>query len=121
MIHKHFLKEANRIRNTYLNTIEKFKQKEEYITKNKKIIENLINEINNNVKNSDVDIQDDVKTELIEIETTIYKIQKEVIVLDKTLKKLQNDSKTLYTKIKKHYPNLSDEEIQKEIFYTLEK
>lgn len=121
MIHKHFLKEANRIRSKYLNTIEKFQAKEDYITKNKSFIENMMKDLNSNIKNSNHDIKDDVKNELLEIETTIYKIQKEVIILDKELKKLQKDSELLYNKIKKHHPDLSEKEIQKEIFYALEK
>jgi chromosome segregation ATPase len=121
MIHKHFLKEANRIRSKYLSTIEKFQKKEDYIKENKIIIEKLINNINNAVDNSDSDIKDDVKEELLDIETTIYKIQKEVIILDKELKKLKKDSNILFSKIQKHHPDLREEEIQKEIFYALEK
>lgn len=121
MIHKHFLKEANRIREKYLNTIEKFQKKENYIKENKSYIESIMKELSVSVENSEHDIKDEVKSELLEIETTIYKIQKEVIILDKELKKLQNESKLLYSKIKDHHPNLSEDEIQKEVFYALEK
>jgi len=121
MIHKHFLKEANRIRSKYLNTINSFQSKEDYILKNKDIIEKLISDLNITIENSDHDIKDEVKAELLEMETTIYKMQNEVIILDKELKKLQKDSELLYTKIKKHHPELSIEDIQKEIFYALDK
>jgi len=121
MIHKHFLLEANRIRSDYLQTIENFNNKEEYIKEKKEYIEDIMKKLDIAVKNSDHDIRDEVKDELFLIETTINKIQKDVIILDKKLKKLQKETELLFSKIQKHHPDLTTEEIQKEVFYALVK
>jgi len=124
MINKIFIKEAKRIRKDYFRTIQQFNNKENILNNHKNTINEIIDEINvyieKNPNKTESDLMEEKSEILINLEISITKIQDDVKILDKKLKKLENDSSELYQNITEHHPELSKEEIQKEIFYSLD-
>ena len=71
-------------------------------------------------KNSDKNMEDKnlkslLNGKLLEIETSIIKIQSELNPINEKIEKLKNDSKKLYDTIKEKYTELEDEDIQEQI------
>jgi len=122
-IHKRFLDEASRIRIDYLNELKKFESKEEdlkqYQNKLTDLLNNIEKYINENNNTTEEEITEDLKVELSEIEVNMNIIQKEVSILEKKVKKLRKESSTLYKAIKEKHPELSEQDIQHEILYSI--
>jgi len=120
-IHKRFLEEATRIRKTYLSEIKNFQDKENdlkiYQTRLTNILDNITDYVKKNPLSSEDQIAEDLKDELIEIETNMNIIKDEVSKLDTKIKKLRKQSKLLFESIKSKHIELTDEEIHKEILY----
>jgi len=120
-IHKRFIDESIRIRKSYIRNINKIIEKEEIILSYKSKIENVMNETKDIVgKNSDKNMEDKnlkslLNGKLLEIETSIIKIQSELNPINEKIEKLKNDSKKLYDTIKEKYTELEDEDIQEQI------
>ena len=117
MINKRYLNEANRIRETYIRTIDNIKKEESLIENYKKEIEDLMKSNSEYInKNSKLDInkiKENLKEELNEIEIKIIKITEKMQPFFDKIDKLRDDSRILYRNIKEEYPELSETEIQK--------
>jgi len=121
MIKDRFLNEANRIRETYIRTLDLIKN-EEYIINQYKdeitsLMENNDEYIQKNSRKDVSEIKENLKEELMEIETKITKIVEKLNPHFKKIEDLKEDSKTLFNLIRVEYPKMSDLEIQKEILY----
>jgi len=125
IINQRYINEANRIRTEYLKSMENLSSKENYIKGHQNNIDNLMMNISKYIDTSpsatNGEIAVDLKTELFDLESNIISITREVDILDKKIKRLENDSKTLYFVILEKYPNLTEAEIQKEILYAIRK
>jgi len=126
-IHKRFIEEADRIRDKYLKSLHNLEQKEDVILSYKDIIEKTLSkiqkyvEINENSEIGEEQIGEDLKDELLDLDINMGKIQKEVKTLNDEIERLKKQSSHLYSSIRKKHPELSDEEIQKEILYSIKK
>lgn len=124
-INKNFINEAISIRKEYLDEIKILTEKENKIIDYQNRLKSFLNDIEKYVKiNKDSDVSEeqisiDLNSELAEIEITMNKIKNDVGLLDNKIKFLQEKSRSLYQKIINKYPELTQEEIQKEIFYSL--
>jgi len=117
MIKDRYLNEANRIRETYIRTLELIKNSENIINDYKNDIDVLMNKNEEYInKNSDMQIdkiKENLKEELMDIELKITKIVNKINPYLEKIEKLRNDSKILYRNIKEEYPELAELEIQK--------
>ena len=124
-IHKKFITEAIRIRQSYLKNIKKIHEKEEIIMSYKKDIEKIISDTEIIVKKSSEntntkELSKILNEKLIEIEININKIQKELQPIHKKNEKLEKDSKKLYETIRDNH-KLEEKEIQNQIIVELSK
>jgi site-specific DNA-adenine methylase len=105
--------------------MQKIIESEKEINIHKEVIINLMKSNEKYIKaNSDKDIEmikDVLKDDLLEIDSKIEKITKELTPMLKQTEKLEKESKELFNAIKDKYPNLSEEEIQKEIFFAIKR
>ena len=126
IIHERYKDEAQRIRNEFIKSLEYLKTKEDKIEKYKNRISEVLNNIEDYIINSKDDLTEEeinvvLKDELNEIETNMILIQDDIKLLDTKIKKLKQESHNLYIQISEKYPTLTEEEIQKEILYSLKK
>lgn len=123
VINQRFIEEANRIREDYLGEMIKLTNKEDEIKIHQNRLLELMEEINIYIKNnsdvSEEQISVDLKNELFEIENTLDNIKKEVAIFDANVKSLKKASSVLFNSITEQYPELSEEDIQKEILYKI--
>jgi len=124
-IHDRYIKQAIRIREDFIRNMQKIIESEKEINIHKEVIINLMKSNEKYIKaNSDKDIEmikDVLKDDLLEIDSKIEKITKELTPMLKQTEKLEKESKELFNAIKDKYPNLSEEEIQKEIFFAIKR
>lgn len=123
MINKNYINEANRIRKTYFKVLENVKDKEDIINGYKSKITDIMDNLEsyvNSVDDVDNTIQENLNKYLIDIELNIDKIRHELIPLNSAIEQLKKESTILYNNIKDLYPNMSDSDIQKEVFNGLE-
>ena len=122
-IHQRYIENAIRIRKEFLLVMSDILDKETEISNHKKRISELmtINEkyIVNNSKKSIENIKKDIQNDLNDIESNIIKINSKLLPILEKLEKLKKESKELYLAIKDKYPNLSEQEIQNQIFEKL--
>lgn len=124
-IHKRYIDESNRIREKYLSNIEDISKKEEEINRYKSRIEEIMEKntkyISENEKKDVEQIKEDIKEELLEIDLNINKIVSKLQPHFDIIEKLTKDSSNLFVSIKEKYPELSEEEIQEQIFKSIKR
>lgn len=124
-IHERYINHANLIRNEYINTINEISQSEEEINVHKDKIKELMIYNEEYVKeNSDKDldiIKSALRDDLLEIDSKIEKIVSKLTPYLNKLEKLQKESKELFRAIKDKYPQMSEQDIQKEILFNIKK
>jgi uncharacterized protein YhaN len=111
MIDEIYIKEAVRIREEYLNNLVYLAKEEENI----KELTKELNQIAKDVEDSDAKGEKYYRDALFEVELTIRKATDKVIPYYDKTKELDKQQKNLYDTIKDKYPNISDEEMKKEI------
>lgn len=125
MINKRYLSEAQRIRTSYLKTMENINMKNDFIQEHKNSIQEIVDKndeyIKKNKNKSAEEIKESFKDDLLTIDEKINKIVSELQPLLTKIDSLKEDSSNLFQLIKKTYPDLSDEEIQKQVFLFIEK
>jgi hypothetical protein len=124
-IHERYIKQAIRIREDFIRNMQKIIESEKEINTHKDCIVNLMKSNEKYInENSDKDldmIKNTIKDDLLEIDSKIEKITKELSPMIQKTEKLEKESKELFSAIKDKYPNLSEEDIQKEIFYSIKR
>lgn len=122
-IHQRYIENAIRIRKEFLSVMIDILDKETEITTHKNRISDLMSTnkkyINDNSKSPIEKIKKDIQNDLNDIESNIIKINNKLLPVLEKLEKLKKESKELYLAIKDKYPNLSEQEIQKQIFEKL--
>ena len=122
-IQQHYIDEAIRIRNSYIENIKLIQEKEDIIEHHKNELQNIISNVSeyvNDIKKenaiNETNIQQKLNDILSEIEEKMNIIKIELKPFVKKTEELQKDSKILYNMIKEQYPLLTDAEIQQQIF-----
>ena len=111
ILDKLYIEEAKRIRKTYLTNLVRIVEKEDEIQIYFKMIEDIKIQVENNKDKED----EFFISKLIEINNNIEKIQNVIMPHYDKIKKLDDAQKILYNNIKDKYPDITDEEIQKQI------
>ena len=124
-INQRYINEACRIREKYLSTLEEITTKEQLIVEYKDKIETILAKntkyISDNETKDLAQIQSDIKDELLDIDININKIVAKLEPFFKSIEKLKNESKDLFISIKDKYPELTEVEIQEEIFKSIKR
>jgi|LakMenEpi03Aug12_release.lakeMendotaPanAssembly.Ray.scaffolds.fasta_scaffold225120_3 predicted nucleic acid-binding Zn-ribbon protein len=126
MIETKFIESANEIRKEYLRLSDELSKKEEILTEFKGYISSKIDDLNDfkeiNLRQNKPQNKDDlmrVANELIgkmsEIEEKEKSLNKRIQDIDEKMTKLQKEENELLKSIRKRYPEMSIEEIKKEI------
>jgi DNA repair ATPase RecN len=122
-IHQRYIDNAIRIRKEFLTVMRDILDKETEIKNYKNRIDELmsINKkyINDNSKSPIQKIKKDISDDLNDIESNIILINNKLLPILEKLEKLKKDSKELYSAIRDKYPNLSEQDIQNQIFEKL--
>lgn len=105
-----YINEAKRIRKIYLTNLTSIVEKEDEIQTFIKIIDSIKSDIENGDDN-----QKDFQDKLLNINKNIGKIKEHIMPHYDKIKKLDESQRTLYNNIKDKYPDISDDEIQKQI------
>jgi broad-specificity NMP kinase len=106
-----YINEAIRIRQDYINNLLFINKKEELL---KDIIKSM-GDISKEIKDVDELSEEIYIKKLTELNTVVDDIKREVMPYHDKVVVLDNDQKKLYRAIKDKYPNILDEEIQKQI------
>lgn len=124
-IHQRYIDEAHNIREEYLKNIEIIATQEEKIEEYKTIINNCLENNNSYIsknKNKTIDVvKEELRDNLAEIDKYISIIVNKLNPIFENIKQLEKKSSELFKTIKEKYPNITDAEIQKIIFYSIEK
>lgn len=124
-INQRYIDESNRIREKYLITLDDISKREIEILKYKNEIEILMEKntkyISDNDKKDVEQIKEDLKEELLEIDSNINKIVSKLEPYFKSIEKLKKESQELFISIKEKYPELTEQNIQEQIFMSIKK
>ena len=125
MIHERYINEANRIRSKFFENLERINMYENEITDLKskilKEVEKCDEYIKSNKKVNVEQVKVALNENLNEIDLKINKILKIIQPHFDEMDKLKKDSKELFISIKDKYPHMTEEEIQKEVIYSIKK
>lgn len=130
MIDKIYIESAKSIRNEFLSLAKKLDVYQNDLSKYVSYLEEASKDLED-IKSNDVkkmreasdlkDISEKITKKLTEIETEEQKIIHLIKPINDRIEKLREEENYLYKQIKEKYPNLTDEEIIKEIHSHLEK
>jgi hypothetical protein len=117
MIADQYIKEGIRIRKTYITNLKEILKKEPLILEKKKVFEKLQVEVQS-IVNSDInEIRKtmELTNKMIGLEKEIKAIQDIIKPFYEVIENLKNDKDTLYLSIIEKYPNITQQEIEREI------
>lgn len=122
MIAEQYIKEGIRLRRGYLENLKEILKQEPSINDRKASFEALRDEMEKLVFS---DLNDVRKTlalnnKLMELDKEIKKVQDLIKPYYDTIEKLKTERDRLYLAIKEKYPNITDEEIEREIMSRVE-
>ena len=125
-IDKKYLDDSVRIRQTYKECLISLKAKEDKVKIYKDSIMELMDEMKSYIENTpdetfNENTQKTLNDNLTDIETNINLIKKEIVPINATIESLKKQSSNLYSVISESYPELSMEEIQRQVINYLTK
>jgi len=114
---KIYIDEAIRIRKSYIKSINNILNEEKLLLKKKEEIDKIYKNITNIIDSELHDVTKRLKLneQLINTEKIINNIQKRIRPHYNNIDQLKKDANNLYTSIIEKYPNISKDEIEKEI------
>ena len=117
MIAEQYINEGVRIRKIYIQNLKEILKQEPFIFERKKIFEKIKDDMEVTVKSDLNEIRKtlDLNNKLIVLEKEIKIIQDIVRPYYDKIEALKNDKDRLYLAIKEKYPNITQEEIEKDI------
>ncbi len=117
MIAEQYIKEGIRIRKNYIYNLKEILKQEPIIFQRKSVFEKLQQEMENVVKSDLNEMRKTLKlgNKLLVLEKEIKNIQDIIKPFYDSIEKLKDDRDKLYLAIKEKYPNISIEQIEKEI------
>jgi len=117
MIAEQYINEGIRIRKVYIQNLKEILKQEPIIFERKKIFEKLKDDMEATVKS---DLNEIRKT--IELNNKLTTLEKEIKIIQdiirpyyEKIESLKTDKDRLYLAIKEKYPNITQEEIEKDI------
>lgn len=122
MIADQYINEGIRIRKVYIQNLKEILKQEPIILERKKIFEKLKDDMEATVKSDLNDIRKtlELNNKLINIEKEIKIIQDIIRPYYDVIESLKSDKDRLYLAIKEKYPNITQEEIEKDIMSRVE-
>lgn len=125
-IDKKYLDDSTKIRQTYKECLISLKAKEDKVKIYKDSIMELMDEMKSYIENTpdetfNENTQKILNDNLTDIETNINLIKKEIVPINATIESLKKQSSNLYSVISESYPELSMEEIQRQVINYLTK
>jgi len=122
MIAEQYINEGIRIRKSYILNLKEIIKQEPAIFDRKKNFEELREEMETVVKSDLNEIRKtlELNNKLISLEKEIKSIQSIIRPYYDTIENLKNDRDRLYLAIKGKYPNITSEQIEKEIMSRVE-
>lgn len=122
MIAEHYIKEGLRIRKCYIQNLKEIIKQEPIIFERKTSFEQLKNEMEATVKSDLNDVR-----KILELNNKLIYIEKEIRIIQDIIKpyydvieNLKTDRDKLYLAITEKYPNITQEEIEKDIMSRVE-
>ena len=117
MIAEQYINEGIRIRKSYIKNLQEILKQEPKIMDRKKIFEKLQKEMEGVVYSDVNEIRKtlELNEKLLNLEKEIKIIQEIIRPYYNVIENLKNDRDRLYLAIKEKYPNITDQEIEKEI------
>lgn len=112
-----YIKEAVRIRKTYIDNLMYIVENEEEIVKYKEEIEQIGKDVNIVSKKSadDPEYKKFLNEKLNDLEINIEKAKKKILPYYDKIIKIQKDTENLWNSIKEKYPEITKEELQEQI------
>ena len=125
-IDQKYLDDSVRIRQTYKECLFSLKEKEYKVKIYRDSITELMVEMKSYIENTpdenfNENTQKLLNDKLIDIESNINLIKKEIVPINTTIESLKKQSSNLYSVISESYPSLSMEEIQRQVINYLTK
>lgn len=125
-IDQKYLDDSVRIRQTYKECLFSLKEKEDKVKIYRDSITELMDEMKSYIENTpdenfNENTQKLLNDKLIDIESNINLIKKEIVPINTTIESLKKQSSNLYSVISESYPSLSMEEIQRQVINYLTK
>ena len=122
MIAEQYINEGVRIRKIYIQNLKEILKQEPFIFERKKIFEKIKDDMEVTVKSDLNEIRKtlDLNNKLIVLEKEIKIIQDIVRPFYDKIEALKSDKDRLYLAIKEKYPNITQEEIEKDIMSKVE-
>ena len=122
MIAEQYIREGVRIRKVYIYNLKEILKQEPIIYERKKIFEKLQSEMETVVKSDLNEIRKtlELNSKLLILEKEIKSIQDIVKPYYDTIENLKNDKDKLYLAIKEKYPNITTEQIERDIMSNVE-
>jgi len=122
MIAEQYINEGVRIRKIYIQNLKEILKQEPFIFERKKIFEKIKDDMETTVKSDLNEIRKtlELNNKLIVLEKEIKIIQDIVRPYYDKIEALKNDKDRLYLAIKEKYPNITQEEIEKDIMSKVE-
>lgn len=122
MIAEQYIREGVRIRKVYIYNLKEILKQEPIIYERKKIFEKLQSEMEIVVKSDLNEIRKtlELNNKLLVLEKEIKSIQDIVKPYYDTIENLKNDKDKLYLAIKEKYPNITTEQIERDIMSNVE-
>ena len=122
MISEQYIQEGIRIRKSYVQNLKEIIKQEPIISNRKLKIEEIRTEMESTVKSELNDIRKtlELNNKLMYIEKEIKNIQDILRPYSESIEKLKSETDRLYLAIKEKYPNITTEEIKKDIMSRVE-
>ena len=117
MLAKQYINEGVRIRREYISNLKEILKQEPNIMTKKERFQGLQNEMESVVKSDKNDVRKtmELNNKLLLVEKEIVSIQKIIKPYYEVIEKLRSDKDKLYLAIKEKYPNITQEQIEKDI------
>ena len=121
-LEEQYIKEGLRIRKSYIQNLKEIIKQEPIIFERKKIFEHLKDDMETTVKSDLNDVR-----KILELNNKLIYIEKEIKIIQDIIKpyydvieNLKTDRDRLYLAIKEKYPDITQEEIEKDIMSRVE-
>ena len=117
MIAEQYIKEGIRLRKTYIENLREILKQEPIINERKKYFDQIKDQMEKIVFSELNDVRKtlELNNRLMDLDKEIKRIQELIRPYYNTIENLKTERDRLYVAIKEKYPNITDDEIEKEI------
>jgi len=117
MIAEQYINEGIRLRKTYIENLREILKQEPIINERKKYFDQIKDQMEKIVFSEINDVRKtlELNNRLMDLDKEIKRIQELIRPYYNTIEKLKTERDRLYVAIKEKYPNITDDEIEREI------